>query len=330
MNPRNRYEHTFQDGISGGPDRRNPRFASRSPRHEGWCQVRAQSRNVEVLREVLGQMLRQGHEEVQVRRQEVRGQMRAKVHGQVHHEMCSQVHAEVRAEELMAGPGPRTLPSMDSGQREASMRLLETYTGLAEQGVHLFGDLLGGQMPKRWSHYPEDDAIDQGSGFHWFYHSHSPEDRPGASEHGHIHLFARRKLWARRLRTAREIEFAKLTGEPAATENTRHLLTLGFDAKGIPTSLFTVNSWVTGDRMLSAGLTTELLADMKLDTGNQVVDTVIESLVLLYLDDIRRLMDQRDKALFAWQGSNVLSDENLELLSEITINVDARLALVPQ
>ena len=71
--------------------------------------------------------------------------------------------------------------------------------------------------------------------------------RAGASEHGHIHLFARRKLWARRLRSAREIEFAKLTGEPAETESTRHLLTIGFDAEGIPTSLFTVNSWVTGD-----------------------------------------------------------------------------------
>lgn len=226
--------------------------------------------------------------------------------------MRSQVHAKVRSKELM-------------DNKVAGLRLLETYAGLAEQGAHLFRDLLGGQMPRQWSHYPENDAIDHESGFHWFYHSHSPEDRPGAVEHGHIHLFARRKLWNRRLKSAREIEFSKLTGDLAATEGTRHLLTIGFGAKGIPTSLFTVNSWVTGDRMLSARLTSRLLANMKLDTGHEAVDSVIESLVGLYRDEIRTLLDQRDRALFAWHGDNVLSDEKLELLSELAINVDTKL-----
>jgi hypothetical protein len=217
-------------------------------------------------------------------------------------------------------------PSIDGGERVAALRLLETYANLAQRGAHLFEDLLGGQMPRQWNHYPQDDAIDQESGFHWFYHSHSPDDRPGASEHGHIHLFARRKLWARRLRSTCDIAFAKLTAEPAATQNTRHLLTIGFDAKGIATTLFTVNSWVTGDRMLSAGLTSELLCAMKLNTGNEAVDTVIESLVGLYRDEIHELLNQRDKALFAWKGNNVLSDEKLELLSEMAINVDAKLS----
>lgn len=53
--------------------------------------MRAQGWHVEVQREVRGQVLRQGHEEVQVRRQEVRRQMRAKVHGQVCPEMRSQM-----------------------------------------------------------------------------------------------------------------------------------------------------------------------------------------------------------------------------------------------
>ena len=210
-------------------------------------------------------------------------------------------------------------------ERAAALCLLETYAGLAQRGAHLFGGLLGGQMPKQWRHYPDDDAIDQKSGFHWFYHAHSPEDRPGASEHGHIHLFARRKLWARRLRSAREIEFSKLAGESAASPNTRHLLTIGFNAKGVPTSLFTVNSWVTGDRMLSAGLTLELLETMALDTGNPVVDAVIESLVGLYGGDLRGLLDQRDQTLYAWPRANVVADEKLELLSEIHLDVDARL-----
>lgn len=244
--------------------------------------------------------------------------MRSEVHGQV--------RSQMRAQELTAKASHRSPPLKDGGERLAALRLLETYAALAERREHLFGDLLKGQMPRQWSHYPEDDAIDQESGFQWFYHSHAPQDRPGAAEHGHIHLFARRNLWGRRLRSTREMDFGKLGGEPATSENTRHLLAIGFDAKGIPTTLFTVNSWVTGDRMLSAGLTSELLEGMKLDTGNEAVDAMIESLARLYRDQIRELMAQRDEALFAWRGHNVLSDEKLELLSEISINVDERLS----
>ena len=193
---------------------------------------------------------------------------------------------------------------MDGATKVAGLRLLKTYSLLAEQGAHLLGDLLRGQLPKQWSHYPEDDAIDLNSGFHWFYHSHSPQDRPGTPEHGHIHLFARRNLWRRRLQSARELEFAKLTRATATAVNTRHLLAIGFNAKGIPTTLFTVNSWVTGDRMLSAELTLELLDTMHLDTGNESVDVVLASMVRVYREEIRDLLDRRDKSLLAWQGAS--------------------------
>ena len=239
--------------------------------------------------------------------------------------MHAKVHAQVCAQELMPDSDRQAMPS-DDGSQAAALRLLETYAGLARRGVHLFGDVLGGQMPQQWRHYPEDDAIDQASGYQWFYHSHDPEDRLGTREHGHIHLFARHKLWSRRLRSARERNFARLSGEPAVTINTRHLLSIGFDAKGLPTTLFTVNSWVTGDRMLSADLTSELLENISLDTGNQSVDAVIVSLLRLYRGEIRDLLKKRDKTLFAWKGAQTLSDERLELLSEIAISVDAKLS----
>lgn len=211
-------------------------------------------------------------------------------------------------------------------QAAAGSHLLGTYAGLAHRGDHLFGNLLGGESPKQWSHYPDDDAIDNVSGFQWFYHSHSPEDRPGAAEHGHIHLFARRKLWSRRLSSAREIQFATLGGGLNDDPNTRHLLTIGLDAKGVPMSLFTVNSWVTGDLMLSARTSVDLLKKIKLETGNEDVDSVIESIVRLYRSEIRELLERRDAALFSWGRPNVLSDESLEVLSELAISVDAKLA----
>lgn len=228
------------------------------------------------------------------------------------------------AEELMQ-PGLKGRLAA-GGDHAAGLRLLETYSALAQRGEHLLGSLLGGQAPRQWSHYPQDDAIDQGSGFQWFYHSHSPEDRPGSAEHGHIHLFARRKLWARRLRSARELQFAELAEGANPWVNTRHLLTLGFDAKGIPKTLFTVNSWVTGDLMLSAETTAHLLAAMRLDTGNAHIDGVIECVVKLCSEEIRSLLDARDQTLLSRQAPGLLQDEGLELLSEMAIDLDAKLA----
>lgn len=210
----------------------------------------------------------------------------------------------------------------------AGLRLLSIYAGLAERGEHLLHSLLGGQPPKQWAHYPDDDAIDPEHGYQWFYHSHSPEDRPGAVEHGHIHLFARRKLWSRRLRSAREVSFAGLEGGPKEPVNTRHLLTIAFDAKGLPVSLFTVNSWVTGDLMLSADTTAQLLEMTVLKTGYSDVDAVVESLVKFYRSEIRQLLAQRDQVLKGFEGKDVLADESLELLSECAIDVDAKLRAV--
>ena len=210
--------------------------------------------------------------------------------------------------------------------RAAGQFLLETYADLAHRKEHLLGSLLAGKPPKQWVHYPQDDAIDVESGFQWFYHSHAPEDRTDSGEHGHIHLFARRKLWSRRLRSDREVRFAQLLGHPEHCCNTRHLLCVGFDAKGLPTSLFTVNSWVTGDLMLSAQTTADLLSQLTLSTGNAHVDAVMESVFRLYSKEIRALLDARDACLFGSPSCKVLADESLEVLSELEINVDEKLA----
>lgn len=221
--------------------------------------------------------------------------------------------------------GARAAGPFASSAEGAAARLLGVYASLAQRGAHLFGDLLMGQSPRQWAHYPEDDAFSQSGGYQWFYHSHSPEDRPGAIEHGHIHLFARRSLWGRRLQSKLEKDFATLCGNPSSKANTRHLLAIGFDAKGIPISLFTVNSWVTGDLMLGSRLTLELLSNMKLGTGHAEIDAVIESTIRLYLPDLVELMIARDRALTTHAIPNRLDDPVLELLSELPIDLDARL-----
>ncbi|WP_296658497.1 hypothetical protein [Paraburkholderia sp.] len=258
------------------------------------------------------------HEEGQVRRQQIRSEVRP--------EVWPEVRSEVRSSKLipMARARQSTRPAGDDA-RAAGLRLLDVYAGLAQRSEHLLDSLLRGQSPKQWTHYPEYDAIDADGSYQWFYHSHSPEDRPGAREHGHIHLFARRRLWSRRLRSRRELAFAQLAGGADARVDTRHLLTIGFDAKGLPISLFTVNSWVTGDLMLSAETTVDLLDHMVLETGNADIDAVIVSLVRLFRTEIRDLLVRRDMTLFGFEGDDVLSDESLEILSELPVDVDSKL-----
>lgn len=241
--------------------------------------------------------------------------------------MWSEVRPQVRTQELsfMTLAQPRSLQP-DPSLAAAGLRLLDTYAGLAARGAHLLGRLLAGQAPQQWAHYPEDDAIDKSSGYQWFYHSHSPEDRPDAVEHGHIHLFARRPLWGRRLQSRSERAFAELCGNPSAKSTTRHLLSIGFNPKGLPVSLFTVNSWVTGDLMLGADLSLELLMSMKLGTGYPEIDAVIESVTRLCESELRELMWQRDDALRSHSAADKLQDEALELLSEVRIDLDAKLS----
>lgn len=208
----------------------------------------------------------------------------------------------------------------------AAFRLVETYTGLAVHQKHLLGTLLDGRSPQQWAHYPETDAVDQSSGYQWFYHSHSSEDRSVSVEHGHIHLFARKPLWGRKQHSKSEKAFAELCGIPSEKPETRHLLAIGFDGKGLPVSLFTVNSWVTGDLMLGADLTLELLRAMKLNTGHAEIDAVIESVIQLCVPELKELMQRRDDALREHTGLKRLADRSLEILSIIQVDLDMKLA----
>ncbi|MDE3175169.1 MAG: hypothetical protein KGM15_03555 [Pseudomonadota bacterium] len=210
--------------------------------------------------------------------------------------------------------------------RRAARRLIEIYSRLAERREPLFASVLKGQAPSQWEHYPQADAIDAAHGFQWFYHCHSPEDRPGASEHGHVHLFARRDRLAPFARSKAEAEFSRLTHRNRRRAKTRHLLAIGFDPRGLPTQLFMVNSWVTGDLMASATTTAALLAELRLDTGFADVDGVIEAVCRLCADEIGALLAQRDRALAAHAGPHPLDDASLELLSAVDIDLDRKLA----
>lgn len=214
----------------------------------------------------------------------------------------------------------------DRRRRQAAGRLLNCYQELAADGQHLLHTLLQGKNVNQWEHLPEEDAVDESSGYQWFYHCHSPDDRGETNtlEHGHFHVFARTTALSKlpeRFSKADELHaIASLEND----RETRHLLCISLDAKGIPIEIFTVNSWVTGDTMVDARSTAWLLKNMTLETGHRIIDAVLESVVALLPFEISEVLAIRDGCLLERMKAEpeVLENRTLEVLSSKKINID--------
>ncbi len=127
------------------------------------------------------------------------------------------------------------------------------------------------------------------------------------------------------MKSKKELAFAEMLGSPDRKVSTRHLLGISLNSKGIPTTLFTVNSWVTGDLMLSAKNTLRLLCNVTLNTGNSRIDSVIEDVVTLCQEEVFEVLRLRDQTLHRARQPNVLEDHGLEVLSEIPIELDEKI-----
>lgn len=221
--------------------------------------------------------------------------------------------------------------SRADAQSEAATEILACYATLANQENHLLSSLLHG-MPVQWAHYPEDDVIDRQNGYQYFYHSHSPEDREDSSKHGHFHLFARADHDQHEIDSSAEQRFIdSIRGCKPATAKTIHLLGISLDAKGVPTRLFTVNRWVTGDHLLSAAVTLLLLARFKVDVKEyDPVNQWLTAMVQLFWPQIEELLLERDAKLIQLadltRHANLLDDKTIEVLSSISIDLNEQVA----
>lgn len=224
-------------------------------------------------------------------------------------------------------PGRSATPAHDVERRGASA-LVDHYRRLALTRSHLLARILQDVPPTQWEHYPCDDAISHDRRFQWYYHSHSPADRPESKEHGHFHLFARTECAGGHIASRSEQTFLDGLAAADSEATTRHLLCIGLSPLGVPISLFTVNRWVTGDLLLSSASSLGLLESMELNTGYPVIDAVLMALTQLYRPDIRVLMRRRDAVLRARaaEGPRTLDDIRVEVLSELSIDIDQRIA----
>lgn len=222
-------------------------------------------------------------------------------------------------------------PSDLDRMRESAESLIRCYSSLQVNGAHLLSELMEGGPPIQWEHYPTDDVVDHRHGYQFFYHSHSPMDRDASLEHGHFHLFARLERHADAIDQAREDQFlASLDATPATDANTVSLLCISVDAFGVPTSLFTVNRWVTGGHLLSAEATLKLLRNFAIDAErHRTVSGWINAMLVLFQPQVQQLLIQRDetlRVLATRQKPSLLEDESAEILSSIDINIDRQIA----
>ena len=159
-----------------------------------------------------------------------------------------------------------------------------------------------------WQHYPNNDLIDENTGYEFYYHAHSA-DEMSKGEHGHFHVIKRN------------------------TDGFHHLLGIALDQKGLAVRLFTTNQWVTGEEMADSNLVMQSVVEFQMDiTGRMApVSKWIGALMQLFQSEIKELIKERDQEithLVAKFGNReyVLNSREHHVLSECKIDLMGRLS----
>ncbi|MEE3500550.1 DUF6969 family protein [Acidiphilium acidophilum] len=207
-------------------------------------------------------------------------------------------------------------------QLAAAARLVTALRRLEDRGSNLAANFIRGRRFIAEAHYPAPDVFDSASGCQYYFHAHdahtSNRTNAGASEIGHIHVFAR----------------PNGVGMPPI----HHLIAIALDPCGRPCGLFTTNRWVTGEDFLPAPAAISLARRLRL-RGTAPASRVIDALLILYATEIATLLTARDARIAAAQaelGPHVEAFEHrdLEITSSLPIDLPARLAdlrsLIPE
>lgn len=215
-----------------------------------------------------------------------------------------------------APPALETLPKRRLVQMlEAGEAVLAARQGLVDAGSNVTAEVLRGQGDfYEFTHYPEGDVFDPGTGSQYYYHAH----RTGHAEHGHFHTFIRRAASPGRV--------------PAAT----HLIAISMDAYGDPAAFFTVNRWVTDESWTPADTLVRLLPRfaVRLATPHPAVNHWIGALLAAFRPDIEALLAHRDQVIAREAGKReqaaVLEDRRIEVIGRLPIDPEARVARLRQ
>ena len=227
---------------------------------------------------------------------------------------------------------PRTtLESLDretlQAMLESGKEVLEAYRVLKKTGDNIVGELLrnAGTFYQR-QHYPKGDVYDRDNGSQFYYHAHTKSSRPG--EHGHFHTFLRASGMPKGMEP---IPYGGEAVWPLGADALSHIVAISMDKKGFPTSLFTVNRWVTGDAWYRADDVGRMADRFVIDHAQPSwpVNRWITGMVGLFRPLVKDLVRERDAVVAAWQqqhpDQDVFEDRNLEIVSSADITVERQI-----
>jgi len=217
---------------------------------------------------------------------------------------------------------PRKPAARLRARRAAARVLVSATLAMAKGGRPLMTRVLPvAAEPEIWAHYPAEDAVDAESGARWFYHAHPPEER-GPGEHGHFHLFLDRSAFA-----DAGAPLAGPADDGAARADVVHVIGVAVDPVGLPVRFFTVNRWVTDERLYPADAIRARLTSFELRhaPGDPLVNAWLTALVAVFADEIGMALAARDAALA--QAGDCFEDRGLELLSTVDIDLDRAVEL---
>ena len=113
-----------------------------------------------------------------------------------------------------------------------------------------------------------------------------------------------------------------------------HIVAISMDSAGLPIKLFTTSRWVTGEVWYTAPDVHRLIERFEIDHAQPSwpVNLWITSMVRLFDPQIRALVTARDRVVEAREaehpGANVFEDRELEVTSEMEIDIDEQRAAV--
>lgn len=191
----------------------------------------------------------------------------------------------------------------------AAQELASIQMRLAETGRTLNqAALCGAKEFVEWQHYPNNDLVDERSGYEFYYHAHSADEMP-RGEHGHFHVIKRNE------------------------KGFHHLIGIALDQKGLPVRLFTTNQWVTGEEMVDSNFAIQSAMGFQMDIKGRMapVSKWIGALMQLFQSEIEGLLVKRDREidrLVAKQGcrERILNAREHHVFSECKIDLMGRLS----
>jgi hypothetical protein len=207
--------------------------------------------------------------------------------------------------------------------------LLDCYRELAARDAHLLGEVLPGNGDfEEERHYPADEVRDPVSHAQWYYHAHL-DDHP--EEHGHFHLFLRRRGMPAGVRPA-----GGRAGAPSLLDVNAyaHLLAIAVDARGLPIRLLATNRWVTEEVFYPAADVCAMLDRFRLEHASAplAANRWLPAMLQIFRPQIEWLLHERDAALAAWQAAHpegdALADQALAIPAELCVDLDAQIAAV--